>query len=447
MIYRREYTCFGGAEDNLVFPRKKAVRVLTRVLSDRQSLEDALAVATQDCSPEEAGWLQEICSGTLRWRGRLDFVLDSIALKKKPTGWLRKILLLACYQLIVQDRVHPGAVVSETVSEIKLIEGEAPARFANACLRKVADHASQWRTLAFPVGKNAPSATTPTAYAAQAAWASLPLWLWKKLVKQQGQEWAVAFAQASLQRPTLWVRTKSSTSDLAGESDLGFARGPVPGAWQVTGRTATQVPGFSAGEILVQDISSQTLISEVCADLVWHFTNNCSGSALDLCAAPGGKAVGLAWNGFDVTATDHSALRAQLLRQNVARLAPGIRVLPWEKIPQEEEKDLVWLDAPCSGIGIIRRHPDIRWLRDEKQLTALTQTQTDLIQLAWSKVRPGGFLVYSVCSVLAEEGPQILEKVQLERFLIRQWLLGPQIEPFGDGFWAALLHKPSQPTV
>src|SRR5688572_10265357 len=97
------------------YPREIAVRVLTRVLSDQKPLDDSLAELGHALAPDARAWLQEVTSGTLRWKGRLDWILDSAALKKKPTGWLRKILLIGAYQLIAQERTHPGAVVSETV--------------------------------------------------------------------------------------------------------------------------------------------------------------------------------------------------------------------------------------------------------------------------------------------------------------------------------------------
>src|SRR5690606_19168184 len=140
---------------------------------------------------------------TLRWRGRLDLAIDAIALKKKPTGWLRRAILTGAYQLVAQDRTSPAGVVSETVAAIKKKEGEAPAKFANALLRRISEDARRWRELPFPE-KAAPD--SPEA----AAWASLPHWLWSRLVRAQGVEWAKAYAQASLERPVIWLRGQES---------------------------------------------------------------------------------------------------------------------------------------------------------------------------------------------------------------------------------------------
>jgi 16S rRNA (cytosine967-C5)-methyltransferase len=409
-------------------PRDLAVRVLTRVLSDRQTLDVALASVSGEIDGESRAWLQEVCSGTLRWKGRVDQLLDSVALKKKPSGWLRKMLSLAVYQLIAQDRVNPARVVSETVSWVKSKEGDAPARFANALLRKASEHAQAWR--------NAPIES--------AASASLPDWLWERMRKQRGEAWTKQFAAACLERPTLWVSVKPGSKLM----DSGLKAGPVPGSYCVGPDlpplgSIPNWPGFSDGQFFVQDISSQTLVAEI-ADQVRRGMGKSSGlRALDLCAAPGGKSAGLAWQGFEVAATDREEGRLSLLRQTVARVAAEkVEVVAREKITVLPPVDLAWVDAPCTGSGILRRHPDVRWLRRESELESLRSTQLALIREAWGKVREGGYLAYSVCSVLEEEGAARVKQAELAGAAeIQTWMLAPQDPPGGDGFWAVLLRK------
>lgn len=412
-------------------PRDIAVRVLTRVLSDRQPLDEALASFFGEVpSPAGRAWLQEVCSGTLRWKGRIDLILDSVALKKKPTGWLRKILSIAAYQLLIQERTPPAVVVMETVDQVRAKEGDRPAAFANAVLRKISDHVERWRDLPMPEERDEGESV--------ASWASLPGWLWKRLVREQGVEWAKAYAVASLERPALWVRAKHP----GWGSELAEA-GPVPGSWKIKrSGPVTAFPGFNEGAFLVQDISGQTLVFEISVEV----DRNQGGmkkpvSALDLCAAPGGKAVGLAWNGYDVTATDLDVARYALLEQTVRRLATQVRIAPRAEVGTLPAFDLVWVDAPCTGTGIIRRHPDVRWLRQEREVEGLLKVQRQLLREAWEKVRPGGFLAYSVCSVLKEEGPRAIEDCGLSDFRIREWFLVTHEPPYGDGFWAALLRK------
>ena len=396
-------------------PRDAAIRVLTRVLNDRVALDQALEEIPPGTA-EQRAWLQDVCSGTLRWKGRLDFIIDSIALKKKPSGWLRKLLLISTYQLIAQDRSFAALVVSESVDEAKSKEGIAPSQFVNATLRKIADHAESWR--------NAPSDS--------AELASLPGWIWNKLLHQYGAEWAQAFARASLERPTQWVRTHRTDWNASW-----LKAGPIPHAFEVIeGGKITVKEGFAEGEFYVQDISSQFLIHEIS-----KIVKAGGGvTALDLCAAPGGKSIGLAWNEFQVSASDISEDRMKLLAENVKRLGASISVVPPADLEALHPQDLVWVDAPCSASGIIRRHPEVRWFREERQLTELTKLQSKLLIEGWARVKPGGLLAYSVCSVLKEEGERVVKSFK-EGKVEAMWTLAPQIAPHGDGFFAALIRK------
>ena len=162
---------------------------------------------------------------------------------------------------------------------------------------------------------------------------------------------------------------------------------------------------------------------------------------LDLCAAPGGKALGLAWNGFEVIATDVDESRLKLIRENIQRLKSDIRVVTRNEVAKLEPQDLVWVDAPCTGSGIIRRHPDVRWLRREKDIASLVEQQLKLVREAWELVRPGGVLAYSVCSVFKEEGAQVIEKAWVKDRIRKPWSLAPHEAPGGDGFWAAVAEK------
>ncbi len=416
------------------FPRELAVRVLGRVLGERQALDEVLASVTGEIAPESRGWLQDVTSGTLRWKGRLDLAIDSVALKKKPTGWLRRVLLVSAYQLVVQEshEGHRAQVVSETVDVVKRKEGVAPAKFCNALLRKVAEHSEAWRKMRFP------SSGTP---AEQASWASLPEWMWRRLVEQRGLDWAQAYALASLERPALWVRGKTESWS-RGLSGATIENGPFDGAWKICGArgaargAVNEWAGFQEGEFFVQDISSQTLVHE----LTTHV--GAAKRALDLCAAPGGKSAGMAWSGWSVVSSDIDVKRVPLLNQTAERVGQGrMAVMDYSAAQALRDLDVVWVDAPCSGSGILRRHPDVRWLRRESDLEGLNQTQLELVRRAWDQVRPGGYLMYSVCSVLHEEGPETIEKAVLSGAREREWLLTPHEAPYGDGFWAVLLKK------
>ncbi len=418
------------------------MRVLIQVLSHQTPLDQALQTLEHEFSDlnskdaqQRRAALLDLTAGTLRWKGRLEQALDSLALKKRPSGRLRKILLLSAYQLMAQEKVIPARVVSETVSWIRAREGERPAAFANAVLRKLTETLPQWKALNFPEGHED----------AQASWASLPLWFWKKLVQQQGVTWAKSFSQASLERPRLWLRQ-------LGDLKEGFKSPALSESTEVSGASelldtkelgrmlASDTPCF-----IVQDLSSQFLISEVHGLIQPELRQQNSHRirALDLCAAPGGKSLALAGLGLQVTATDFKASRLQLLRASIERCKMPIEVVEYGEVESLPLYDLVWVDAPCSGSGIIRRHPEIRWIRTEAELGELRQIQKKLIDAAWRKVRPGGFLAYSVCSVFREEGEQHFEDEAWEGLKTKSWWLAPHLAPlFADGFWAVLVKKP-----
>ena len=419
------------------YPRELAVFALTRVLSTGDHLEVAIDAALAKAgSDAPRAWLQEVCSGTLRWKGRLDLAIDALAQKKKPTGALRKYLLLGAYQLIGQERTDPTSVVFETVDAIKRIEGEAPAKFANAVLRRLAEHAQEWRESPFP---------KTAAFLEKCAWASLPPWIWKSWVKAYGEESAAQLARAQLDRPEIWLQSDGIAADV----EQGLEAGPSTSAlkWTPGKRALTALSGWSEGKLFVQDLSSQMLVREVFEALPESAQK---GRVLDLCAAPGGKSVALAWAGMDVVATDRSedmrADRMRLLAENAQRLGRGkIMTVPRNEIPSADFT-LVWVDAPCTGSGVLRRHPEIRWLRSEKDLQTLIESQRSILAEARKWVKPGQFLVYSVCSLMAEEGRAQIEARpdDWKDFEIQKsWLLRPDESPFPDGFYAVLLKRRS----
>jgi len=431
------------------YPRNLAVRIITKVLNERQPLDRILDELAYQYKVEAGTrqWLQEVCSGTLRWKGRLELALDSVALKKKPSGWLRKILLLAIYQLIAQERTNPATVVSETVTEIRRKEGDAPAKFANASLRNVSHHVESWKKLK-------PPETADEKVLAQ--WGSLPLWLWKQFKNDYGFDWTARYAVLSLERPRLWVRAKNDHWKLDWLDRPGPEYGQVP-ATALQLNQVLKVPGsvsswegYREGLFIIQDISSQFLVEQVSQVVKGSLVKETL-RALDVCAAPGGKSVGLAWNGFEVTASDRyeekdeRQTRLSLLKQTVARAAPDIKVLEPQNIG--ETFDLVWVDAPCSGTGILRRHPDVRWIRTEDEVRSLTELQSKLVHESWSRVGENGFLVYSICSLLKDEGSRLFEKILPSipsASVVKSWSLSPLDVPFGDGFWAILLKKHSR---
>ena len=400
--------------DGLVHLRTIAVKTLAQVQNSHQSLEQSffeeITRKNDRTLPEfERAWIYELCSGVIRFRGRVDHIIDTYSLKKKPTGPLRRYLQTAVYQLIEQDT--PAAlVVSETVQAIGDTEGSIPSKFANAILRKVADSRQDWKAW---------TVTDKSPVAEQLAWSSLPDWLFYGLRKTRGIDWTFAFAKASLERPQTWYRKLSSEEPFLLEN----------------GYCGDEPPGF------VQDISNQLLLKEVVNYLRQTERDPATLKILDLCSAPGGKSLGLAANGFSVIATDVDEARMQKVVENRTRLGfqKQITIQPYKEIQKTKLKyDFIWIDAPCSSTGIIRRHPEVKWNRSEKEVEKLYPIQSELIGWASNHLTETGAILYSTCSVMPKENePQLPEGFQS----IHAWEWFPQIAPFGDAITAKLIQK------
>ena len=394
--------------------RENASRVIARVLTENESLKDSLNYFSASFGAEKK-WIQDVASGVVRWQGRIDYVLDQVCKKKKPTGRLLRALQMATYQIFASERVNSTSVVFETVDYIKATEGEKPAKFANAILRRFTSDDSIWRT-------------QPKQLKHEMAWFSLPPWIYKRVKGQYGKEWADRFAIASLERPKPWVRSIDPLP--SSEADAG----PVPGSWLLKKGDPTKLSNWQTGRVISQDIASQFLVNQVSS--FFSDQKEKLPQILDLCAAPGGKTVGMEWNGFSVTATDKKSARFERLEQTLKRVnLENVKTISYERA-LESKWDVVWVDAPCTGIGTLRKNPEIRWLRTESDLNALIELQRDIVKTAINCVRPGGWLVYSVCSVLKEEGSQVFRELKLKPE--REWLLSPHESLGADGFWGAI---------
>ena len=408
--------------------RLQAAWILGQVLGETRSLKNCLA---HDVASEDRAWLRELTAGTLRWQRRLDHVIDSLVRLKRPAGLVRKILRLATYQLLLHEHLPSAWIVNESVEAVKRRNkrsSAAPVRFVNATLRQLVPQLQQWRS----VWANPPSLSLPPA-----VWASLPDAYYSQLAMDWGEGWAQDFAHSALERPRLWLRSLDDPFISASAQ-----KGPVPGAWVMPeGGLISAIPGFEAGAFFVQDISSQSVVAEV-AGLVGPI----KGTVLDLCAAPGGKALGIAALGYRVRATDHSAARCDEMRAYLpkfaSRLRGSIEVVNWpQRLEGIQDSGLIWIDAPCSASGNVRRHPELRWTKDFTALEPVRLIQRTLLREGWDLLRPQGFLLYSVCSIRKDEGENHLRDLGLLPAVVGSWLKAPHLPPHGDGFWAVLLRK------
>lgn len=407
-------------------PRFLAVQVLTQVLSDKKPLDQVLDFLKYD-SPKDRAWIREVCTGVLRWKTRLDHAIDAHALKKKPTGRVRKFLWIAVYQLIVQEQSKPAGVVFETVEAVRKKDGDSPAKFVNALLRRVSEERQQWRDIAKPKA----NASTQL----KSIYTGLPESWVKVLEKEHGWDWTAAFGLASLERPQTWIHANPSWS-----APKDFIEGPLKQSYLLNPESKlspdlTTWPGFSEGQWIVQDLSSQQLIQNVFEKIGSQIK-----TVLDCCAAPGGKTIALSWRSLKVDAYDIHADRIQILKKNLERTKVSVFLLDSLE-DLSKSYDLVLIDAPCSGSGILRRHPDVKWNFDFRELEILNKKQNDLVQNLWKNLKVGQYLVYSVCSVFKAESNSLIENLNLKPHVVAEWRFAPHLEPSSDGFYGVLLKK------
>lgn len=406
--------------------RAAAAALLFGVTDRGRTLDEGLSASKLFNALEgrDRAFARAIASAALRRLGGIDQILDGFL--QKPIAEMepnaRAILRTGAAQLLAMG-APAHAAVSETVT---LAKAQAPAfsGMINAVLRKVSQSPSALDTL--PPGADLPDwlfTRWRAAYGGQADAIALALKGEAQLdlsVKQDPDYWAAQLGGVALEGITvrLPIEGSPSVSELAGFAD---------GAWWVQDAAAARVTAL-AGAVAGLDV-------------------------LDMCAAPGGKTMQLAAAGAQVVALDSDEARMARVRENLARthLSAETIVTDARAFDRARLFDLVLLDAPCTATGTLRRHPEVAWLRAPRDITALTQLQAQLLNAAWTHVKPGGRLIYAVCSLEPEEGEGAIAAFQTR--------IADELSPDGpattlrttpatraedggmDGFYAAMLQR------
>lgn len=349
-------------------------------------------------APEARPGVQALSFTVLRFLGRAQALRQLLASKTPPPA--ADALLCTALALAWQDQGAPYeafTLVNQTVEAAKRgASTQAQAGFINACLRR------------FLREREALVASTQTQL--QALW-NHPLWWIDRLRQDWPDCWQDILAANNVAAPmTLRVNLRK-TSVASFLQTLATAGMPAWAAGQagVILRQAQPVqalPGFAEGLFSVQDLAGQMAASSLLSGL--------SGSGrlrvLDACAAPGGKTAHLLETAdCELTALDIDPLRCESIRQNLQRLGLQAQVLAADASAVHswwdgQAFDAILLDAPCTASGIVRRHPDVRWLRRPSDIAQLSAIQARLLKALWPTLKPGGRLLYSTCSVFRAEG-------------------------------------------
>lgn len=384
--------------------RELAVEILLKV-ETRKAYADILLdhLLKRTALPaRDRALLTQLVYGTLRWRGRLDWHLNR-SLSRSLAGtkpYLRNLLRLTLYQLLFLNRVPAYAAVNEAVELAKKRGGEKAGGLVNAVARALLREKE----------RQGPELLS-------AFW-SHPDWLVKKWLDYFGADETEGLLKANNQEPLLTLRANRLRGERAVLLELlraqGFDAEPAPWAPQgirlKQGSAADRLPGFEQGLFQIQGEASQLI--------AYILDPQARERILDGCAAPGGKTIHIAElmdDRGEIIATDLSARGLEKLKQNVQRLAVT-SVKPFLVDLQKgltgalaAPYDRILVDAPCSGLGTLRSHPEAKWHREEQDLQRLSTLQKRILRRAASYLKPGGTLVYSTCTLTREENEEVVE--------------------------------------
>ncbi|HEY2111658.1 MAG TPA: transcription antitermination factor NusB [Dongiaceae bacterium] len=366
--------------------RAVALDLLQAVLRNRQPLDEALAAhpALARLDPRDRGFARMLAATCLRRLGEIDQAIAPLLatpLPAKASAVADALRLGACQLLFLGTPAH--AAVSETVELVAGLGALAGYKgLANAVLRRL--------------DRERP-ATDP--------WQNVPSWLAESWISAYGESAARAIAAAHLVEAPLDLSVKADAESWA--EKLGAEILPTGSLRLRDSAGAIEaLPGFAEGGWWVQDAAAALpakLLGKPAPLGEAQFPTH----VIDLCAAPGGKTAELAAAGIAVTAVDRSPQRLRRLKANLDRLGLAAAIVEADASRWRPEAlaEAVLLDAPCSATVTIRRHPDLPWLKNPEDLPKLTALQDRLLNNAVAMTKPGGTIVYAVCSLQPEEGP------------------------------------------
>lgn len=427
--------------------RSVAARILATVIAEQRSLTAVLAEQLKDVDERDRGFCQQLCYGVMRWQPRLSLLAEQLLRKplKKKDADIQALLLIGLYQLR-ELQTAPHAAISETVNAAKQLGKQWAAGMLNACLR---NYQRQKADLDLALQQS------------KAAVHAHPDWLLDRYQQDWPEHWQ-QICTANNQQPPMMLRVNRQQGDRQQYLASLTAENIGAEALSTAGDAAIlldkpcdvhKLPGFFEGRASVQDGAAQLVASLLAIQAGQRI--------LDACAAPGGKTGHILETAPDchLLALDISEQRLGQVADNLSRLSLSATLQAANAADPDSwwdghGFDRILIDAPCTGSGVIRRHPDIKLLRKPEDIDSLARTQQQLLDNLWPLLKPGGRIVYTTCSAFKQENEQ-----QIEAFLqrhpdaeeIRPSHPPAQPRPFGfqrlpgddvmDGFYYACLQR------
>ena len=427
---------------------QRAAAVAVRHVLDGATLPAALAAVADNAATRGHALVQELAYGTLRYWGRLAALTDALATKPIADPLLAALVAVAIYQLD-HTNAPPFAIVDRAVDAAALVARPQAKPMVNAMLRR---YLREREALNEAVARASPVAR----------W-SYPRWWIGRVESDLPAHWREILAAGNERPPlTLRVNRRRSTRDAlaARFAAEGIAADPVGESGLIVRepRPVQELPGFEEGAFSVQDAGAQLAAPLLRVEDGMR--------VLDACAAPGGKTTHIAELAqVDLTALDADATRLRRVEENVNRLGlagPSLRMVTgdagdpttfWDGRPF----DRILADVPCTASGIVRRHPDGKWLRRKSDLASFGAQQRRILAGLWPMLAPGGLLLYATCSLFSAENELQISEFQKEHpEALRETIsypaniphAGAQLLPSGngtghnqDGFFYGLLRK------